>query len=110
MNEKPNTCPKCNSDSYDTIKYSWRSGVSPFADYYVCCSCNHEWSHEHETTLDDYTKALQSHDWYYMYSDDHRVYKKGRESADLIQSMQPIHDPDFAVWNEHAPDDCKVNK
>jgi hypothetical protein len=40
MNE---TCPKCDSEAYDTIKWSWQQGIAPHADYYVCCSCSHEW-------------------------------------------------------------------
>lgn len=43
MNE---TCPKCDSEEYDTIKWSWQQGVTPYDDYYVCCSCQHEWSEE----------------------------------------------------------------
>lgn len=38
-----NTCPKCGSDSYDTVKHGWRDGVTPFDTYHVCCSCDHEW-------------------------------------------------------------------
>jgi DNA-directed RNA polymerase subunit M/transcription elongation factor TFIIS len=43
MSETTNTCPKCGSDSYDTIKHDWRDGVTPFDTYHVCCSCEHEW-------------------------------------------------------------------
>jgi DNA-directed RNA polymerase subunit M/transcription elongation factor TFIIS len=39
-------CPECGSDSYDTIKHSWREGVTPYPTYYVCCSCGHEWDDE----------------------------------------------------------------
>lgn len=45
MSNLDNTlCPKCGSDSYDTIKHSWRDGLPPFEDYYECCSCDHEWT------------------------------------------------------------------
>lgn len=37
------TCPKCGSEEYDTIKWSWKQGIEPHADYYACCSCYHEW-------------------------------------------------------------------
>lgn len=60
--------------------------------------------------MNEYTQLLKTHDWYYMYSDDHSVYKRGWEKAQKIQELQPELDPDFAVWNEHAPDDCKVSK
>lgn len=40
------TCPKCGSEAYDTIKWSWQQGTTPYADYCVCCSCEHEWSED----------------------------------------------------------------
>jgi DNA-directed RNA polymerase subunit M/transcription elongation factor TFIIS len=43
MNPKEDTCPKCESESYDTVKWSWKQGIEPHADYYACCSCYHEW-------------------------------------------------------------------
>lgn len=42
----PDTCPKCGSEAYDTIKWSWQQGITPYADYFVCCSCEHEWSED----------------------------------------------------------------
>jgi len=36
-------CPKCGSDSFDTIRWSPKEGVTPYAEYYECCSCNHAW-------------------------------------------------------------------
>ena len=40
------TCPKCGSEAYDIIKWSWRQGIEPHGDYNACCSCYHEWSDE----------------------------------------------------------------
>lgn len=37
-------------------------------------------------SLDDYEKKLKGHDWTYMYSDDNRVYKRGRDSESEIKS------------------------
>jgi DNA-directed RNA polymerase subunit M/transcription elongation factor TFIIS len=37
------TCPKCGSEEYDILKWSWKQGVEPYADYNACCSCYHEW-------------------------------------------------------------------
>ena len=35
-------------------------------------------------TKEEYQKLLESHDWYYHYSDDHRVWKRGqKEREDL---------------------------
>jgi transposase-like protein len=36
-------CPKCSSESFDTIKHSWRDGLPPHDDYYECLSCEHTW-------------------------------------------------------------------
>ena len=30
------------------------------------------------------------HDWYYMYSDDHKVWKRGRDQAEEIQRQMNI--------------------
>ena len=37
-------CPNCGSDSFDTLRHSWREGVTPYPDVYICCSCEHEWT------------------------------------------------------------------
>ncbi len=36
-------CPKCGSDSFDTVKWSWRDGLPPHDDHYECLSCDHVW-------------------------------------------------------------------
>lgn len=59
-------------------------------------------------TLEDYQKALAAHDWYYDYSDDHRVWKQGLAQRDRIREMQRVLDPDYQVWNRYAPQDCRV--
>ncbi len=38
--------------------------------------------------LDLYKKALQRHDWYYQYSDDSFVYRKGQRTASTIQECK----------------------
>ncbi len=43
--------------------------------------------HPDLTTLES---LLKTHDWYYQYSDDHRVWTKGRERADEIQRQLSI--------------------
>lgn len=40
-----------------------------------------------EVQLELFEKMLQSHDWYYHFSDDHRYYIKGRDSAQRIRVM-----------------------
>lgn len=33
---------------------------------------------------EEFMNMLERHDWYYAYSDDHRVWTKGREESDAI--------------------------
>ncbi len=40
-----------------------------------------------EDLMQQLEKALQSHDWYYMMSDDHRWYKRGSEQAQHIRNL-----------------------
>ena len=35
----------------------------------------------------EYFKKLQSHDWYYDYSDDNRVWEKGRRESQRLQAI-----------------------
>ena len=55
-------CPKCGNKEYETVKHSWRDGVTPYDTYYVCWSCDHEWiedefnqteSHQHGQISDN---------------------------------------------------------
>ena len=36
----------------------------------------------------EYFKQLRYHDWYYNYSDDHRVWKAGSANYDLIRDKR----------------------
>lgn len=40
------------------------------------------------TRLEELEKVLQIHDWYYEYSDDHRVWCKGRDQNNAIMSLR----------------------
>ena len=60
--------------------------------------------------LDSYRKALANHDWFYHYTEDHRVWKAGQASWDRIRSMQPNLDNDYSIWNEHCPAEFKLYK
>lgn len=37
-------------------------------------------------TVEAYQKLLNAHDWYYMMSDDHRVFKRGQAQRDTLNS------------------------
>ena len=40
--------------------------------------------------LNTLEKLLKTHDWYYEYSDDHRVWQRGRDERDEIRRQQDI--------------------
>lgn len=37
--------------------------------------------------LEEYIKALMHHDWFYDYSDDHGVWRKGKENQDKLFAL-----------------------
>lgn len=37
-----------------------------------------------KTTIDEFKRMLKGHDWYYMYSDDHSVYLRGKKNSELL--------------------------
>ena len=50
-------------------------------------------------------KALQCHDWYYAYSDDHRVWSNGDAHRKEIEAMvSALGVRGAELWNEHKPD------
>ncbi len=57
-----------------------------------------------EQHLKAYLSALQSHDWAFEYSDDSRVWNRGRESLEALREAQRLIDPDGMIWNQYAPD------
>tara|TARA_B100001939_G_C16842192_1_gene573596 strand:+ start:830 stop:1015 length:186 start_codon:yes stop_codon:yes gene_type:complete len=54
--------------------------------------------------MEDYIQKLKSHDWYHVYSDDHRVYTRGRDQRQELYRLQVELDPKFKVWNTYAPE------
>ena len=57
-----------------------------------------------EITMEEYTRRLQKHDWTYEYSDDFRVFSAGSEQRKVLYRMQQDLDPNYEVWNKHAPE------
>lgn len=55
-----------------------------------------------------YVQLLQSHDWHYEFSDDHAVWCRGRDQRAALSKVQRELDADFAIWNQHAPESCRV--
>lgn len=60
------------------------------------------------TPLQDYLRRLKGHDWYYAYSDDGSVYRRGSAAASALSELRQKLDPDSTIWNSHAPEDYKI--
>lgn len=58
----------------------------------------------------EYKKLLASHDWYYMYSDDHSVYRRGEAAQNRLVSMRLEIDRDASIWNSMCPPDMAIKK
>lgn len=59
------------------------------------------------TRLIDYINALDAHDWLFEFSDDQTVWHRGRTSLRKIQDQAKEVDPDFVIWNDRCPPDCR---
>lgn len=44
-----------------------------------------------KSELKEFQKMLDQHDWYFAASEDHRVYRRGREQREKIISMTRLH-------------------
>jgi len=45
--------------------------------------------------LEEYYDKLRHHDWYYAYSDDHRVWSRGNENAQRLRDIADTHGPEY---------------
>ena len=57
-----------------------------------------------ERHLKAYQEALRGHDWAFEYSDDSRVWNRGRASLEALREAQRLIDPDGMIWNQYAPE------
>lgn len=61
------------------------------------------------TTLDliaqEVLRLIKKHDWYYSFSDDHRVYNHGMRQEERIWelAMQLPQEQIDLIWKEHVP-------
>lgn len=51
-------------------------------------------------SLEIYLALLHSHDWNYEFSDDHSVWKRGREERKRLEDLKYEFDRDYKYWNE----------
>ena len=40
-----------------------------------------------QTSIEEFSKRLEQHDWYFSYSDDHRAWKKGHDESTAINRL-----------------------
>lgn len=57
---------------------------------------------ELELAIAEYRKLLAHHDWFYGYSDDMTVYRRGLNETIKLKELQLKLDPDMTIWNEFA--------
>lgn len=55
------------------------------------------------TETETYIQLLKKHDWTYDYSEDQRVWVKGKGEKTLLVGLQKELDKDGVLWNSHAP-------
>lgn len=59
--------------------------------------------------LHDFKEACRRHDWYYQYSDDHRVWQKGsKQSANISAMFKELKEHGLGteadkIYDEHRP-------
>lgn len=58
--------------------------------------------------MEEYIQKLLSHDWFYEYSDDHKVWKKGVNQRGEILDLQQELDASYEIWNKYAPEHFHV--
>lgn len=55
-------------------------------------------------TFDAFVAALRSHDWHYDYSDDHAVWRRGRDAARKLQdraNSHPLLSSAHGIWHAY---------
>ncbi len=57
--------------------------------------------------LKQYIAALEKHDWYYNYSDDHAAYMTGSSEKDTLRKLAMVYDHNFQIWDSISPDQFK---
>ena len=53
------------------------------------------------TNLESYEKQLKDFDWGYEGSDDHLVWKRGKQELHRLRLIQKELDKDEAIWNKY---------
>jgi len=57
---------------------------------------------------------VKSHDWYYQYSDDHRMWVRGKDQRHVIDNMmkelfaEGLEAEAVEIYNANCPDDYRI--
>lgn len=54
-------------------------------------------------TIEEYKALLARHDWFFEFSDDHRVWARGRIDHKKLEQMAAVLDPDRSIWKSYEP-------
>lgn len=55
-------------------------------------------------SFNEYETRLKNHDWYFEYSDDHRVWRKGKDTYTALQFIarkHPVYAAAFKLWADY---------
>ena len=55
-------------------------------------------------TLEQYKKELMQHDWYYQFSDDHRIWQRGESTLAELRYIAKQNGAEFAQAYKEASD------
>lgn len=59
------------------------------------------------TDLKDFQSMLDNHDWYYGYSDDHRVWRAGEAESKRIQAVSKESEAHAKLYQEYCDNKFK---
>ncbi len=63
-----------------------------------------------QSQIEAYKQALKKHDWYYSFSDDHSVYRRGEAAERALITQRHQFDPTGEIWNSMAPIEFQLKK
>lgn len=55
-------------------------------------------------TTHEYTRLLETHDWFYEYSDDFSAYQRGHKSKQLLESLAKQDETLKKLFDEYKRD------
>ena len=87
-------------------------GAKAEADYII-----RQWKEQKpDPLINELDKAAKNHDWWYLMSDDHKVYSKGADEAEemrlIVEALakKGLEDEALAIVDKYVPDSIKVDR